>query len=123
MTHKQHRLGVSEASLVTRHLALLRPVDTEKLSEAIAEIDQLNGLDEVAFVEKSARLDFSYDASQLCIQCVEDILAKYDIQPKQDWWTHFKEEYYRFVDQNIKNNAENEPWSCHRSSRHNKNRR
>lgn len=76
MKHKEHRLGVSEVNLVTRHLGLKRPINTEKLTEAIAEIDQLYGLDDIAFVETSDRLDFSYDASRLCLQCVEDILIK-----------------------------------------------
>jgi len=49
---------------------------------------------------------------------VEEILTKHGIQPRHDWWTHFKEEYYRFVDQNVKDNAQHEPWSCHRTPNH-----
>ena len=118
MKNKEHRLGVSEVNLVTRHLGLLRPTEAEEVNSAIAEIDQLYGLDEVTFDEKSVRLDFSYDASRLCIDCVEEILTKHGIQPKHDWWTHFKEDYYRFVDQNVKENARHEPWSCHRTPTH-----
>lgn len=118
MKHKEHRLGVTEINLVKRHLALLEPINTELLSAAIGEIDKLFGIDEVSFDENKTRLDFSYDASRLCIQCVEDILARYDIQPKQDWWTRFKVDHYRFVDQNIKDNLHREPWSCHLSSGH-----
>jgi len=77
-------------------------------------------LDDIAFVETSDRLDFSYDASRLCLQCVEDILIKFGIPIKQDWWTRFKEEYYLFVDQNVKDNAQHEPWSCHRVPPHNR---
>lgn len=108
MKHKEHRLGVSETNLVTRHIALVTPVETTRLNAAIAEIDQLYGLDEVTFDEKSAKLDFSYDASRLCIDCVEEILTNHEIQPKHDWWTHFKEGLYRFVDQNVKDNARRE---------------
>ena len=118
MKHKEHRLGVSEVNLVNRHLRLLTPIDSTKLNEAIAEIDQLYGLDEVTVDEKSNKLDFSYDASRLCIDCVEEILTKHGIRPKDDWWTHFKEEYYRFVDQNVKENVRHEPWSCHRTPTH-----
>ena len=120
MKHKEHRLGVSEVNLVNHQLKLVAPIDSRNLNAAIAEIDQLYGLDEVAFDERSARLDFSYDASRLCIDCVEEILTKHGIQPRHDWWTHFKEEYYRFVDQNVKDNAQHEPWSCHRTPRHNR---
>ncbi len=123
MKKKEHRLGVSEVNLVNRHLGLQCPINTENLNAAIAEIDDLYGLDDIDFIEKSSRLDFSYDASRLCLQCVEDILIKYDIQIRQDWWTHFKEEYYLFVDQNVKDNAQHEPWSCHRVPPHIRNRR
>lgn len=118
MTHNEHRLGVSEINLVNRHLPLITPVDSQKMADAIEEIDQLYGLDHVALAEKSGMLDFAYDASRLCIQCVEDILDKYEIQIKQGWWTHIKEEYYRFVDQNIKDAAQHEPWSCHNTPVH-----
>ena len=118
MKHKEHRLGVSETNLVTRHIALVTPVETTRLNAAIAEIDQLYGLDEVTFDEKSAKLDFSYDASRLCIDCVEEILTNHEIQPKHDWWTHFKEGLYRFEDQIVKDNARREPWSCHRTPPH-----
>lgn len=118
MKHKENRLGVSEINRVTRHLVLVTPINTTQLNAAIAEIDQLYGLDDVTFDEKSARLDFSYDASRLCIDCVEEVLEKHSIYPKHGWWTHFKEEYYRFVDQNVKDNAQHEPWSCHQTPRH-----
>lgn len=118
MSNKEHRLGVSEVNLVNRHLGLLKPVNAENLSAAIAEIDQLYGLDEIVFEQKHAELTFSYDASRLCIQCVEDILANHAVQPKQDWWTQLKIDHYRFVDQNVKENAKHEPWSCHRTPSH-----
>ncbi|PAU75017.1 hypothetical protein CK498_20965 [Halomonas salipaludis] len=51
--------------------------------------------------------------SRLCLDCVEDILDKYAVEISRGWWNRFKEEHYRFVDQNIKDNAKKEPWSCH----------
>ena len=41
MKNKEHRLGVSEVNLVTRHPGLLRPTEAEEVNSAIAEIDQL----------------------------------------------------------------------------------
>ena len=67
MSHNEHRLGVPEVNLVTRHLWLLKPIDSTKLNSAIVEIDQLYGLDKVALDELYDRLDFSYDASRLCL--------------------------------------------------------
>lgn len=118
MKHEEHRLGVAEVNLVNRYLALMTPTDTAKLNAAIAEIDQLYGLDEVAFDKQLARLDFYYDASRLCIDCAEQILTKQGIQPKHDGRIDVKDKYYRFVDQNIKDNPRNEPWSCHHTPRH-----
>jgi hypothetical protein len=28
-------------------------------------------------------------------------------------WNRIKEDYYRFIDQNVKENAKQKPWSCH----------
>ena len=111
----EHRLGVSTVNLVKRHLKL-KPSHSEKRQAAVAEIDQLYGLDSVSFNESKQRLDLAYDASRLCIDCVEDILAKHAVEVSHDWWTRFKEDHYRFVDQNVKDNARHEPWSCHQSS-------
>ena len=114
MSNKEHRLGVSEINLVTRHLKL-EPNDEVSIRAAVADIDQLYGLDSVTFDEKKWRLDLAYDASRVCLDCVEDILKKHAVEISHDWWTRFKEEHYRFVDQNVKDNANHEPWSCHQS--------
>lgn len=118
MRTTEYRPGVTEANLVTRHLKLSKPLDRENLNYAMAEIDRLTGLDSITFDDKSGKLHFSYDASRLCIDCVEDVLTTRGIQPKQDWWTRFKEGHYRFVDQNVRENARREPWSCHRTPTH-----
>lgn len=114
MSNSEHRLGVSETNLVNRKLKL-EPTEQETIQTAIAEIDQLYGLDGVAFDEKSRRLEFSYDASRICIDCIEEVLEKHGIEVSHGWWTRFKESHYRFVDQNVKDNAKQEPWSCHQS--------
>ena len=118
MSKKTYRLGVSEVNLVNRRLALESPIADDQLNAAVSEIDQLYGIESVALVSKRAMLMVSYDASRLCIQCVEDVLAMYSVRLKGDWWTRFKEEHYRFVDQNVKDNVSHEPWSCHRMPRH-----
>ncbi|MFG6159558.1 hypothetical protein FIU83_10750 [Halomonas sp. THAF5a] len=112
MTHKEHRLGVSEVNLVTRHLKL-DSNDLDAVRAAVADIDELYGLDSVSYDDKKRKLNLAYDASRLCLDCVEDILEKYAIEICRDWWNRFKEEHYRFVDQNVKDNAKQEPWSCH----------
>lgn len=111
---EENRLGVSSANLVTRHLKL-EPMEREKLDAAIAEIDKLYGLASVSFDDTKGRLDMAYDATRICLDCIEDVLKKYAIEVSHDWWTHFKEGHYRFIDQNLKDNASREPWSCHKS--------
>lgn len=123
MKNTEHRLGVSEVNLVVRHLKLdTKSVDS--IQDALSEIDKLYGLDAVSFDEKSQVLNLAYDASRLCLDGIEDVLAKYGIEVGHDWWTHFKEGYYKFVDENVKDNAGHEPWSCHSnppgSNHHNK---
>ncbi len=110
--HSKHRLGVSKVNLVMRKLKL-DPSDQQFLQQAIEEVDQLYGLDSVAFDEQKRMLRLAYDASRICIECVENILSKHGIVISQGWWNRFKEEHYRFVDQNIKDNIAHEPWNCH----------
>ncbi len=116
---KEHRLGVSEVNLVVRHLKL-EPSEGTCLLEAIAEVDQLFGLDDISFDDRSHVLNIAYDASRLCLDGIEDILKKHGIEVSHDWWTHFKEGYYRFIDENVQDNAGHESWSCHQSPPSNK---
>lgn len=112
MGDKDHRLGVSAANLVVRHLKL-ETVDHAKLQAAFTEVEQLYGLDDISFDEKSHVLNLAYDASRICLDGIEDVLKKHEVEVCHDWWTHFKEGYYRFVDENVKDNADHKPWSCH----------
>jgi len=115
MSDKDRRLGVSEINLVTRHLKLV-PCDEAAIQAAIADIDQLYGLESVSYDSRKSRLDLAYDATRICLDCVEDILRKHAVEVSHDWWTRLKEEQYRFVDQNVKDNATHEPWSCHQKT-------
>lgn len=111
---KEHRPGVSAVNLVKRHLKL-ESIDQDGLQDAVAEIDTLSGLDSVTLNEKKRRLDLAYDAAHLCIDSVEEVLDRRGIEMSRDWWARLKEDHYRFVDQNVKDNARHEPWSCHQS--------
>ncbi|MGR2739102.1 cation transporter [Billgrantia sp. Q4P2] len=114
MKTKEHRLGVSEINLVTRHLKL-EPSDEETILAAVSDIDELYGMDSVFFDARKWRLYLAYDATRLCLDCIEEILKKHAVKISQGWWNRFKEEHYRFVDQNVKDNARQEPWSCHQT--------
>ncbi|MWJ28127.1 cation transporter [Halomonas sp. ZH2S] len=112
MKHREHRLGVSKNTLVTRNL-VIEPNESERIEEAVYDIDQLYGMDEVSYEGKHRHIRLAYDASRLCIDDVEKILESHGVDISSSRWNRFKEEYYRFVDQNIKDNAKKEPWSCH----------
>ncbi|ACV26725.1 MULTISPECIES: hypothetical protein [Kangiella] len=116
MKHQEHRLGVSEINLVARHLKL-EPCAEQCIEAAIQTIDQLYGLDHISFDEASQVLSLAYDASRLSLDLIEEIMEKNGVEVSHGWWTHFKEDYYKFVDQNVKDNANHKPWSCHSSPR------
>ncbi|MCK2182959.1 cation transporter [Halomonas getboli] len=106
------RLGVEDANLVTRQLKLA-PCDDDTLAAAIDEIDTLFGLESVTYHADKRRLRVAYDATRLCIDQIETILDRHAVAIHRGWWTRVKESHYRFVDQNVKDNARQEPWSCH----------
>ncbi len=111
MSEVHHKPGVHEAYLVKRHLKL-GDLDTEKTEAIAQEIGQLLGVDTVTLNSETRRLDIAYDASQLSIEQVEEIVRKHGSDLDHSWWTHFKEGWYSFTDQNVRDNAKHEPWCC-----------
>ncbi|MFT6914228.1 MAG: hypothetical protein ACJAWL_000516 [Motiliproteus sp.] len=114
MSDLEHRAGVREASLVVRHLKLEGVNETNR--DAIIEaIDHTFGIDSVQFDDKTATLHLAYDATHCKLDGLEEILLLEGAEVSHDWWTHFKEGYYQFVDENIRDNATHEPLSCHKA--------
>ena len=114
MSDFDHRVGVSEANLVIRNLRLSNVNDGNR-EALMEEIDQLFGIDEAVFNTEEKSIYLAYDALNLNLDGIEDVIRKHGANIHDDWWTHTKEEYYKFVDQNVKDNAEHTPWSCHKS--------
>lgn len=112
MSHHDHRPGVSEASLVTRKLKVM-PGAAGQISAAVSEIDTLSGLDGVSYDPGHRKLHLAYDAKRLGIDDIEAILARHGVDISPGRWNRIKEDYYRFIDQNVKDNARQKPWSCH----------
>lgn len=109
---KKHRPGVKEAHLMVRKLRL-SPGDETCSRQALEEIDALLGMDEVRYDAQRNKLRLAYDASRLGIECIEAVLHEHGLALSRDWWNRLKLGHYRFVDQNTKDNAAKEPWSCH----------
>ena len=63
---------------------------------------------------------YADEAVVRCRVAPTDVLKKHAVEVSHDWWTRFKTGYYRFVDDNVKDNAGHEPWSCHQSPPGNK---
>lgn len=114
MSDIEHRVGVREQNLVIRNLKLSN-VTKENCDDLVKEIDQLFGIDEVSFNIKECEIHLAYDAVNINLDGIEEVIKKHGAQLHDDWWTHTKESYYKFCDQNVKDNFEHEPWSCHKT--------
>ncbi|HAB79602.1 MAG TPA: hypothetical protein DCE62_04895 [Glaciecola sp.] len=112
MSDLDHRVGVSEANLVLRHLKLTN-VDDAKINAIIRDIDATFGVDAVSFEDKKQTLHIGYDATHCDLDGIKNIVKMNGGDISHDWWTNFKEGYYQFVDENIRDNAKHKPWSCH----------
>jgi hypothetical protein len=112
MSDAEHRVGVSETNLVLRHLKLTN-VDDAKISAIIRDIDAAFGVDAVSFEHEKKTLHIGYDATHCDLDGIENIVKLNGADISHDWWTYFKEGYYQFVDENIRQNAKHKPWSCH----------
>ena len=114
MSDLDHRVGVKEANLVTRNLRLSNVTEANR-SALMEEIDHLFGIDEASFNTEEKSIYLAYDATNINLDGIEEVIKKHGADIHNDWWTHTKEDYYRFVDQNLKDNSEHTPWSCHKS--------
>ncbi len=112
MTDLEHRVGVREVNLVVRHLKLEK-ITSENKQNILTEINQTFGIDNVSFDDKSQTLNLAYDATHCNLEGLEEIISKHGANVAHDLWTHFKENYYKYVDENVKDNAQHQPWSCH----------
>lgn len=112
MSDLDHRVGVKEVNLVVRHLKVEGMDDGNK--DAIVDaIDHTFGIDSVQYDQLTATLHLAYDATHCNLDGLEEMLLQHDAEISHDWWTRFKEGYYQFVDENVRDNAKHQPWSCH----------
>ena len=122
MSKLAHRVGVTEENLVLRHLKLSN-TDEAKISAIVRDIDAMFGIDAISFEQAKQTLHIGYDATHCELDGIENIIKINGADISHDWWTNFKEGYYQFVDENIRENAKHKPWSCHTQPQGNKNKR
>ncbi len=114
MSNFDHKVGVNEDNLVIRTLKLTG-MNESNTHTIITEINETFGVDAVSYDENEAMLHLAYDATNVNLDGIEDILHKHSADVSDNWWNHIKEDYYKFVDQNVKDNANHQPWSCHKT--------
>jgi hypothetical protein len=112
MTNLDHRVGVQEANLVVRQLKLANVNDDNK-AVILTEIDQTFGIDSVSFDDKTQTLNLAYDVTRCNLDSLEAIIRQHGGDIADSLWTHLKESYYKYVDENMKDNVSHQPWSCH----------
>jgi hypothetical protein len=112
MNDLNHKVGVKEQNLVVRNIKLSE-LDEQNQAALLDAIDHTFGIDAVAFNQEKNTLHLAYDATNINLDGIEDIITQHGAEIHDDWWTHIKEDYYKFLDQNVKDNAEHKPWSCH----------
>jgi hypothetical protein len=113
MSDLNHRVGVQEANLVVRHIKL-ENVNEKNIKTILAAIDQQFGIDNVNYDEHTSTLSVAYDVTHCSIDGIEEIIHRNNADIAHNWWSRFKESYYKFTEQNIKDNAEYEPTCCHK---------
>ena len=111
MSNVDHRPGVKEINLVNRRLRLEGITEKNK-AVIISEIDALLGIEHVSFDEPTETLSVAYDATHCDLTGIEALLQAHGADTSNGIWTKLKEGYYKFVDQNIKDNDEHDPHCC-----------
>ncbi|MDX1803817.1 MAG: cation transporter [Alcanivorax sp.] len=98
---------------VCRHI-LVTAFTPQTLQRLNAECEHEYGLEAFLPGPKSGQLVVHYDASQVDLDQVEALLKTHQLQLRQGWWPRLRNGWYRFVDQNVRDNARHEPWCCHK---------
>lgn len=109
---KSHKLGVDANYLATRHLILTGPLD-EKGALIVAKIEPLIGVNSVSFNVDTGALDVDYDASKRQLDDIVDVVKQHGCGLSDGRWQRLKRGWYRYFDQNVKENAAQKPWRCH----------
>ncbi|PKH06161.1 hypothetical protein [Moritella sp. Urea-trap-13] len=112
MNNLNHKVGVKEQNLVVRNIKLSK-LNEQNKTALLEVINQTFGVDAVNFNQEKSTLHLAYDATNINLDGIEAIITQHGAEIHDDWWTHIKEDYYKFIDQNVKDNAEHKPWSCH----------
>ena len=114
MKQAQHKPGIHEAYLVKRRLRLAKASLVPE-AELLAALDTTPGVAHAALDPKKRSLSVAYDASTQNLDGVLEVLQKQGVATATGWWSRLRTGWYRNTDANIRDNARQEPWSCHKN--------
>lgn len=86
MSDLDHRVGVREQNLVVRNLRLSN-VTKINCDALIEEIDRVFGIDEVSYNIKDGEIHLAYDAVNINLDGIEELIKKHGADVHDDWWT------------------------------------
>lgn len=116
MSDLDHKPGVKELNLVSHRLKLAG-LSEKAATTLVDELGQLFGMDRVTFDARTSCLFFAYDATHCSLDKVEERVRQHGARFDDGWWNRVKCSYYRFVDQNLRDNAAHEPHCCNKAPR------
>ena len=87
------------------------------IESACDDLRQLAGVHTVSADQADGLLTVDYDAVLCGIDPIISILTKNGVELGLGRWSRIKLGYYRFVDQNLKENSKHTPHCCNRVSR------
>lgn len=111
MVNTTYRDGVNPGYLVTFKIGY-QCQDQTPLASALAKLDALLGMQQLTLLEKQCALVLKYDASKLDIDQILEMLSATNITLKSGWWATRKLNHYRFINQNVRDNAKHVPVCC-----------
>lgn len=113
MNNLEHRVGVTDVNLVIRKLQLKGLTEFNR-AKIISEIDEAVGIESVTLDIKDGLLHIAYDVTHINLDAIKLVVVKHGAELSGGWWNHFKESYYKFVEQNMKDNLKHKPSCCSR---------
>ena len=111
MMAKYLRPGIYGIFLLSRSLRFIgsESLDSELI---VTRIEDMPGINTVSLDKDQLVLHLSYDASQLSINEIDEVIEKCGIRFSRDWWTRVKKNWYQFTDSNSRSNANHRSDCC-----------
>ncbi len=102
------------ANQVTRHFRL-KPLSEAAAALLVAALEAQTGVVWCRFDSARGQLSLCYDATLCYLEQIEATLAAQHASVRDSGWQRMRRRYYRFVDQNLRDNAAHQPHCCSRA--------